>query len=293
MNNWDLNEIDQQLIDLALQEDLGIVFKDATTELLFGDEEITPTACLISKHSTPLVLCGLVLIKDLFSNLQADYHLETHYQDGDLIQPGEKILTLTCEAKSLLMLERTLLNFVRHLSAVATETRAFVEKVKLTQLKILDTRKTTPGWRHLEKYAVHCGGGINHRLGLYDAIMVKDTHIDFLGGIKPALAKLPLKSENNLPVIVEVRNMTELKEVIAHGKDKVNRVLLDNMSPEQLTKCVALCEDIFSTEASGNLNLDNILAVAESGVEFASVGMITHSAKQVDISMQINQTHEQ
>src|SRR3990167_6214663 len=248
MSNWELNEIDQQLIDLALREDLDIVFCDLTTQCLFSDRSYSGKATLVSKHTTPIVLCGLPIINELLARFETEYTINTSYQDGDVIAAQHQILTVASSAAILLMAERTLLNFLRHLSAIATLTKAFVDKVKHTQLKILDTRKTTPGLRHLEKYAVHCGGGVNHRLGLYDAYIIKDTHVDLLGGMQQALAKLPEKTVNRLPVIVEVRNTKELQAVIDHGQGKVDRVLLDNMSVKQMRECVHRCNNIFSTE---------------------------------------------
>ena len=180
------------------------------------------------------------------------------------------------------MLERTLLNFLRHLSAIATLTRQFVDKVSHTHLKLLDTRKTTPGFRHLEKYAVHCGGGINHRMGLYDAILIKDTHIDFLGGLENALQKIPNKYP--LPVIVEIRNQQEFDIAIQYPQ-KITRLLFDNMRPEQLTQYVKNTPKMLETESSGNITLNNIADVAQTGVDYASVGCITYAAGQVDLSM--------
>ena len=174
----------------------------------------------------------------------------------------------------------------RYLSAISTLTNQFVQKIKHTHTKILDTRKTTPGLRHFEKYAVYCGGGVNHRMGLYDAYMIKDTHIDLIGGIKNALEKIPARNKNPLPVIVETRRIEELKEVIQFGKEKATRVLLDNMDNQTLKECVSMCKNIFETETSGNINLNTIKSIAETGVDYASVGMLTYAADQVDLSMQ-------
>lgn len=285
--SWDLNEIDERLIALALQEDLDVVFCDATTQLLLEDYDKIAHAQIISKNSTPVILCGLPIIRAILDEFQTEYKLTCHYQEGDEVPSKAVICDLEADAQTLLMAERTMLNFLRHLSAIATLTHQFTQLIRHTPTKILDTRKTTPGWRHLEKYAVACGGGVNHRMGLYDAIMVKDTHIDTLGGMEQALNKIPTK--HDLPVIVEVRSITELQTVIELGKDKIDRVLLDNMSPDLMHECVKLCKGIFPTEASGNLNLQNIVKAAETGIDFASVGMLTHSAGNVDLSMRIIQ----
>ncbi len=284
MNEWELNQIDRKLIELALQEDLGLIFTDATTELLFPKQAQQQTLTLVNKEERPIVLCGIALLSEILTRFQTPFLLSTSFNDGDLTPAKSEPLTIQGQASSLLMAERTMLNFLRHLSAIATLTRQLVDIVKHTQLKILDTRKTTPGWRHLEKYAVACGGGVNHRMGLYDAIMVKDTHVDLLGGMEAALAKLPSGANKQLATIIEVRNEAELQVILDQGLDKVDRVLLDNMSPERMAACVKRCKGQLATEASGNLNLNSIKAVAESGVDYASIGMLTHSAGNVDLS---------
>jgi nicotinate-nucleotide pyrophosphorylase (carboxylating) len=170
-------------------------------------------------------------------------------------------MSLQSSAKNLLSLERTLLNFLRHLCAIATLTQLFVQRVKHTECKILDTRKTTSGWRHLEKYAVQCGGGVNHRQGLYDAIMVKDTHVDLLGGMQLTLARLP--TPKKFPVIVEIRNLAELSVAISY-RQQIDRILLDNICSASLRDYVQLCKvNKLITEASGNLNLTNIKPPAQ------------------------------
>lgn len=288
--DWQLNHIDQQLIDLALTEDLGNPFCDLTTQTLFSDNNKTSQARIISKHPEPIVLCGTPIINAILTKFSATYKIHSDYQDGQIIVPGKTLFTLEAPASYLLMAERTILNFLQRLCAVATLTKKFVDAVADTNLKILDTRKTTPGFRHLEKYAVFCGGGVNHRLGLYDAIMIKDTHVDALGGMEQALKNLDSRVRGNdgppnLQIIVEVRSREELNIVLKHGRNKVTRVLLDNMSPTLMTECVALCRDVFPTEASGNINLDNIKSIAHTGVDFASIGKLTHSAGSVDLSM--------
>ncbi len=288
-----LSSIDLQLIDLALAEDLGLPYSDITTNCLFPEikNQIknSASANIISKHEKPIVLSGLSVVSAVLKKL--DHDLKTHceiqsdYQDGDIIQPGAVVLTIRGSARTLLMAERTLLNFLQRLSAIATFTAQFVDAVKQTKAKILDTRKTVPGWRHLEKYAVQCGGGMNHRLGLYDAVMMKDTHIDLLGGMRVALAALPDEIIQKFPVIVEVRTQDELAIILEQGLHKVTRVLLDNMSPELMSECVEMCGGEIATEASGNIMLENVALVAASGVDFISVGKITHSAGNVDLSM--------
>lgn len=274
--------VNKDLIQLALQEDLGYPFFDLTTETLFANNDFPAQAKIISKHETPFVFCGTPLVNELLSNfptVTANFHIN----DGDLVSPGATVLNLQGSIKLLLQVERTLLNFIQHLSAVATTTHAFVTKVQHTKLKILDTRKTTPGFRRLDKYAVYCGGGVNHRIGLYDALLIKDNHIDALGGIPAVLERLP--SEKKHHTVIEIRTQTELQQVLDHGLNKIDRVLLDNMSVSELRTCATLCQDKLPTEASGNVNLETIVPIAETGVDFASVGKLTHSFAHIDLSM--------
>jgi nicotinate-nucleotide pyrophosphorylase (carboxylating) len=282
---WKPNDIDLQLIDLALAEDLGLPFNDITTSTLFPDSAEISHAHIISKHPENIIICGLDVIKAVLLKLDSRGQIQTEYSDGQILEPGKTLLTISGPAKSLLMAERVILNFLQRLCAIASLTSKFAEKIKHTHARILDTRKTTPGFRHLEKYAVQCGGGVNHRMGLYDAIMIKDTHVDSLGGMKNALHKLPDDITQNFSVIVEVRSVDELKIVLKFGKNKVTRVLLDNMTPKIISECVELCKNTMPTEASGNINLDNVLEVAQSGVDFISIGKITHSVTSVDLSM--------
>lgn len=281
----ELNTIDHTLFSLALEEDLGNSLIDLTTDTLFDENLPNQQVRIVSKHPTPITVAGLAIFDFLLKQFKTPFTLQQNIHDGQQANAGETICIIQSQANVLLKAERTLLNFLRHLSAIATLTQKFTQQISDTHTKILDTRKTTPGMRHLEKYAVQCGGGCNHRMGLYDAIMIKDTHVDLLGSMEKALAKLPQGTAKKHPVIVEVRSIDELKHVIAHGQGKVDRVLLDNMSNQQLKQCVKLCQNIFATEASGNINLNTIRGIAESGVDFASVGMITHSAGNVDLSM--------
>jgi len=284
--SWQFSPVDLQLIDLALHEDLGEPYQDITSQLLFGNSQKTSIAKIISKHPTPIVVSGLPLITLILKKLFPQAEIATHYQDGESADCGAILATLAAPAAILLMAERTILNFLQRLSAVATLTAQLVTQIQHTSMKILDTRKTTPGLRRLEKYAVFCGGGVNHRMGLYDAIMVKDTHIDLAGGVKQALAKLPLLATHSLPVIIEVRNNAELTAALEYGENKISRILLDNMPLDLLAACVQHCKaQQIQTEASGNIRLHNIQFIAETGVDFASLGCLTHSATTVDLSM--------
>jgi nicotinate-nucleotide pyrophosphorylase (carboxylating) len=286
-NDWELNTLDKKLINIVLEEDLTSAHIDITTQTVFTSNNKDKSAFIISKHRTDIVIAGLAVMKYILHKIDPKIRISTNYKDGCILKPQEILCEIKGNPASLLIAERTILNFLRHLSAIATLTKQFVDLVKHTNLKILDTRKTLPGLRHFEKHAVSCGGGINHRMGLYDAYMVKDTHIDLAGGLKTVLAKIPTKNTNKLPVIIEIRNLAELKTTIEYGKDIVTRVLLDNMSNQQLQECVDLCKGIFTTEASGNINLATIKDIAKTGVDFASVGMLTYAAGNVDLSMQI------
>ncbi|CAN5397156.1 carboxylating nicotinate-nucleotide diphosphorylase [soil metagenome] len=282
---WQLDNISNTLIDLALREDLGQPWLDITTATLFAGEKVAGEARIISKHPESIIICGLSLLKTLFAKLDHTCQFHSTYQDGQLLLPSSTLVTINADRQALLMAERITLNFLRHLSAIASLTAKFVAKVAHTKLQILDTRKTTPGLRQLEKYAIQCGGGVNHRMGLYDAIMIKDTHVDMIGGMAKALAKLPLQEK--MTVIVEVRDLEELQVALQLGRNKLTRILLDNMSLADMRIAVDRCRGIFPTEASGNINLDTITAIAETGVDYASVGMLTYAAGQVDLSMQV------
>ena len=287
MQTISLSNTDKQLIELALQEDLGQPWQDVTSQLIFADRNFPCQAKIYSKHPQAIYLCGISLVETIAQKINPNCQLTSHFQDGEIIMPDSTICTFSGNAKQMMMMERTLLNFLRHLCAIATLTAQFVTKIKHTSCQILDTRKTTPGMRHLEKYAVQCGGGINHRMGLYDAIMIKDNHIDAIGGIEKTLQKLPERSQQPYPVVVEVRDINEVTQAIKYGENKIDRLLLDNMDPQSLKQCVQICQGIFTTEASGNIDLHTITAIAETGVDFASIGRLTHSAGNVDLSMLI------
>ena len=283
---WQLNSNDKELIDIALKEDLNFPYYDATTTIFFPNNIQKRSVYIISKDKYDVVVCGITAVKYILEKFGVFTGLEVYVDDKKIIKKGEKLLKISAPADILLKTERLILNFLRHLSAISTYTKKFVDSVKNTNLKILDTRKTTPGMRHLEKYAVLCGGGINHRMGLYDEIMLKDTHLGMLPDLCSALKMLPELKNSSLPVVIEIHNIADLKTAITYGKNKITRILLDNMSVVDLTKCVLLCRDIFVTEASGNITLENISKIAETGVDYASIGALTYAAPPVDFSMQ-------
>lgn len=283
--SWTFNKIDHTLFSITVEEDLGHNLIDITTDTLFDENLPKQKVSILSKQPHAITIAGLNVIDAILKQFKMPYSVNLLVEDGAQVQQGEFICHIEAQANLLLKAERTILNFLRHLSAIATITRKFCDKISHTQTKILDTRKTTPGMRHLEKYAIVCGGGCNHRMGLFDAMMIKDTHVDLIGGMQLALEKLPAAENKQHPVIVEVRSLDELNIVLQYGINKVDRVLLDNMNNNLLKACVDASQGKFSTEASGNINLQTIRGIAETGIDFASIGMITHSAGSVDLSM--------
>jgi len=271
------------LIQVALEEDVGE--GDWTTEWTVPASRRCE-AEIVAKQA--LVQAGGDCVRDVFRVVDPDLEVDQLVADGARVEPGTVLARVRGRARSVLVGERTALNFLGRLSGVATLTRRFVDAVAGTGARIIDTRKTTPGWRLLEKAAVRSGGGANHRLGLHDMILVKDNHADACGGVAQAARAVLERNDRGLAIEVEVRSLAELDEVLGLG---VDRVLLDNMSPDALRAAVArvraLGEDRPETEASGNVTLANVRTVAESGVDLISVGALTHSAPCADVSLRI------
>ena len=269
----------EALIRYALAEDIGS--GDVTTQAVIP-EETRGSARIIAKE--PLVVAGTQVAQRVFLLVDPSLRVELHRQDGSHTRPGEVILEVSGGVSTMLMAERTALNFLQRLSGIATLTRAFVDRVAGTSARIVDTRKTTPGWRRLEKAAVRAGGGCNHRFGLYDGVLIKDNHIAAVGGVGPAMAAIRWKIPHTLKIEVEVETLDQLAEAIAVGADTV---LLDNMAPAVMAEAVRRAGGRLTLEASGGISLDNVKEVAETGVDLISVGALTHSARAVDISMEI------
>jgi nicotinate-nucleotide pyrophosphorylase (carboxylating) len=275
----------QRAVRAALAEDIGS--GDVTT-LATVPETATMCAELVARE--PLVLAGLAFATTAFRELDRDLVIAPHASDGDRCDRGQTLLRVNGSARSILTAERVALNFVQRLSGIATLTAQFVEQVKGTQVKILDTRKTTPGWRRFEKYAVKCGGGTNHRVGLYDMVLIKDNHLAALRNEKPnAIAAAVERVRAAYPALkVEVEADTleqddeQVRQAAAAGADII---LLDNMSLTDLRAAVALVGERAQTEASGGVRLDSVRAIALTGVNFISAGAITHSARAVDIAL--------
>ena len=272
-------EIVDFLARMALAEDLGP--GDITTRSIVGKSK-TASARVLAKEAG--VIAGLPVAKEVFLQLGKRVKFQPKIKDGARVKKGEIVAIISGPARTILAGERTALNFLQHLSGIATQTAKFKEKIKGTSAVLLDTRKTTPGLRYLEKYAVKTGGGTNHRFGLFDAILIKDNHIKMAGGIREAI-ELAHSHFLQRELEVEAKTLAEVEAAIQAGAD---RVLLDNMTIGQLKQATELCREAgVRTEASGGINLNNINAVAKTGVDYISVGALTHSAPALDISLKI------
>jgi nicotinate-nucleotide pyrophosphorylase (carboxylating) len=273
-----MNAYLKNLIESALSEDIGP--GDVTTEATIPPDSIS-TAEILAKQE--MVLAGLEVAKDVFHYLDPAIQFTPLVKDGDRIKAGTVIARLSGKTRVLLTGERVALNLLQHLSGIATVTEKYVEKVKGLKVEVLDTRKTLPGLRHLEKYAVRMGGGKNHRTGLYDMVLIKDNHIKAAGGITKAV-EAARNMAGQLKVEVETKTLDEVREALA---PKVDIIMLDNMSIDMMREAVKIIAGRAVVEASGNVTLNTIRAIAETGVDCISTGSITHSAPAADISMKI------
>lgn len=269
----------QELLVRALQEDLGP--GDVTSEATIGPES-SSVAVVLAKQD--LTLAGLDIARAVFHYLDTKIQFTTFAKDGDRLNAGTEIAKLSGNTRALLAGERVALNFLQHLSGIATLTARYVERVKGLKAEVLDTRKTLPGLRQLEKYAVRVGGGRNHRFGLYDGVLIKDNHIKAAGGITNAVEGARRSAHHLLKVEVETKTLDEVREAMAA---KADIVMLDNMPIDIMREAVKLIAGKAHVEASGNITLETIRAVAETGVDFISSGSLTHSAPAADISMKI------
>lgn len=267
-----------ELIRAAIKEDMP--HGDVTTESL-ALKPRPGRAKLKAKED--IVLSGAMAFEQSMQALEPTARIKWHFEEGDEILKNQIICTIEGDLVQILKAERVALNFLGHLSGIATHTRRFVKKMAGTKTKILDTRKTTPAYRELEKRAVVHGGGVNHRMDLSSAIMIKDNHIAVMGGIKNAVNRV--REHSQLPIEVEARNLEEVKEAVSLN---VHRILLDNMDNETLKQALKFIPAEIETEASGNMNLDRVQSVAEIGVNFISVGALTHSAPCADVSLIFN-----
>lgn len=263
----------------ALEEDLGS--GDVTTEATIPPE-VTASAMIIAKEA--LTLAGIDVAQTAFTLVDPALSFTAPYQDGAPVPAGQCIARIDGRAASILKAERVALNFLQHLSGVATMTAAFVSRVDGLPVRILDTRKTIPGFRILEKYAVRMGGGSNHRMGLYDAVLIKDNHIAVAGGIGEAVRQVRKKSPGIAPIEVEVTTLAEAEEALAARADVI---MLDNMDYQTMAAAVVRIGKGAEVEASGNVSLENVREVALTGVDRISVGALTHSVRAVDISLKM------
>lgn len=263
---------------LALEEDLGN--HDLTTALLIPEDH-TSRALVIAKEN--FIVAGMPFVREVFAVLDAAVQITVFFDDGSRVRKGDIIAEIFGATRTLLSCERVCLNVLQRLSGVATLTDEFVEKVRGMNVKIVDTRKTTPGLRFMEKYAVRVGGGGNHRFGLYDGILIKDNHIEAAGSITAAVTAAR-RSHHLSKIEVEVENLKDLAEALEAGADVI---MLDNMSLKDMKEAVKLAKGKSILEASGNVSIEKVRAIAETGVDIISVGALTHSARAVDISMKI------
>jgi nicotinate-nucleotide pyrophosphorylase (carboxylating) len=269
----------KNLIQTALMEDIGS--GDITTDNLI-DKDMTGKGVLTAKEG--LVLAGLDVAKSVFEFLDPQVRFLSAYKDGEKLKKGSIVLTVEGNLRALFLGERTALNFVQRLSGIATYVRTFVDKLEKKNVRLVDTRKTTPGLRVLEKYAVRAGGAHNHRIGLYDGVLIKDNHIAVCGGVKKAVEKIKKNIPHLLKIEVEVSNLSQVKEALDARADVI---MLDNMDVSEIKKAVKLINRHALVEVSGGIAMDDMLAVADSGVNIISMGALTHSARFMDISMRI------
>jgi nicotinate-nucleotide pyrophosphorylase (carboxylating) len=277
-------EFIQQAILEDTQDPAGIIPKGDHSALSCLDPTDMKRARLIIKDSG--ILAGMDMARLIFAEVDANLEIKMLMNDGDIVKMGDIGLEVYGSATSILLAERTVLNTLQRMSGIATKTRQFVDMISHTDCKVLDTRKTTPNFREFEKAAVKIGGGVNHRFGLYDMIMLKDNHVDYCGGIAPAIMRAKNYVEKlgvKLPIEVETRNLDEVKQVVDEGG--IHRIMLDNFSPEKCREAVAYVQNRIPLEASGGINLDTIVSYAETGVDYVSVGALTYSYKSLDMSL--------
>lgn len=273
----------QHLITEALQEDIGDGDHSTLSCIPAGK-----TGKAVLKIKQRGILAGVAIAETIFKTVEPTALFSALKHDGDTMSPGEKAFEVEATVHTILQCERLVLNIMQRMSGIATLTHQYTQLLKGFRTKILDTRKTTPNFRLLEKEAVKIGGGFNHRFALYDMIMLKDNHIDFAGGIENAINKAWNYLQNQKPglqIEVETRSLADVKKVLKIGEGKVFRVMLDNFSPEEIAEAVALINHQFETEASGGINLQNIIEYAKTGVDYISVGALIHQAKSLDLSL--------
>ena len=277
---YSVDELEDKLIDLAFAEDIGD--GDHTTLCCIPEDAMGKSHLLIKEDG---ILAGIDVAKRVFAKFDPTLKVEVLIEDGAKVKVGDIAMVVSGKVRSLLQTERLMLNIMQRMSGIATMTHKYVERLKGTRTHVLDTRKTTPGMRILEKQAVKIGGGMNHRIGLFDMILLKDNHVDFAGGIKNAIERCHkyLKEKSlDLKIEIEVRNFIEIQQVIDCGG--VDRIMFDNFSVDDTRTAVEMIAGRFETESSGGITFDTIRQYAECGVDYISVGALTHSVKGLDMS---------
>lgn len=271
----------EQWLQSALNEDVG--YGDYSSLACIDPKSKGKAKLLVKQHG---IVAGVQWAKKIFEQASPDFKVKVLIKDGKKVQPGDIVMEVSGKSIEMLKVERLVLNVAQRMSGIATYTESLVSKIQHTNCKLLDTRKTTPLFRIFEKDAVKIGGGYNHRFGLYDMVMLKDNHIDYAGGIEKAIKKTNkyLKDKKiNIPIEIEVRNLKELDEVLKIGK--VQRIMLDNFSVKDMRAAVKLINGKYETEASGGINESTIVQYAETGVDYISVGALTHQIKSLDLSL--------
>lgn len=277
---YTVDELNKQLIELSFSEDIGD--GDHTTLCCIPEDAMGKSQLIIKENG---ILAGIRIAKEIFHQFDPSMKVEVFMEDGSTVKPGDVPMIVTGKVRSLLQTERLMLNVMQRMSGIATMTAQYVKRLEGTRTRVLDTRKTTPGMRMLEKEAVKIGGGVNHRIGLFDMILLKDNHVDFAGGISNALDRCEAYQKEhglNLKVEIEVRNFDEIRQVMENGK--ANRIMLDNFNVENTRKAVEMIGGKFETESSGGITIETMRDYAECGVDFISVGALTHSVKGLDMS---------
>jgi len=274
----------KHLIEIALKEDIGS--GDITTESLVIPE-LAGTGMIIAKE--PLVIAGLDVARQVFEQLDSEIIFNSVYNDGDALAEGSLVLEVKGKLRALLMGERTALNFLQHLSGIATYVRSYVSEIENSNVRLVDTRKTTPGWRVLEKYAVRVGGAYNHRMGLYDGVLIKDNHIAVCGGVQKAVERIREHMSHLVKIEVEVSDLDQVKEALDAGADVI---MLDNMNIHQIKESVTYIDGRAAVEVSGGVTKSSLKRLADTGVDIISAGALTHAARGVDLSMQIEAVNQ-
>ncbi len=274
-----LNEYIEQLVRAGLAEDIGT--GDITTSAIVPERKKGIARVIAGEN---MVVAGLHVMELVFKTVDDTLEFRSEVREGANIRKGRTIATIRGRLKSILTAERVALNFLQRLSGIATLTRRFVERLKNREVNILDTRKTTPCMRILEKYAVRVGGGRNHRFGLFDAILIKDNHIRIAGSIEKAIKRVRKKYGKDKPIEVEVSNLREVREALRSGADII---MLDNMSPERVKRAVEIISGRAVVEVSGGVTLENVEEFAKTGIRYISIGALTHSARAVDVTVEI------